>query len=377
MLASRVRATELDPSGYTVVLSVLCRSRPPRYKRVTRTSVEESPSQLGRSDNRPLLAIKVALVGVIVVTLSAAGWRGVTQSDTRTEVASGPEPVLTSLASVTSPAVLGELPEATSQALVGGPVAQALVLRAEKLAREAEEKRLAEEKKRAIEAAILPERGIWNGTAPLPGSEVHDLMTMPMLQAEQAPVVALTFDDGPSKYTAEILAILKKEQVPATFFFLGMNVQERPADARMVADAGFPIGSHTMDHKDLKTLTPAAAEAQLANSTKVIDDLLGAGTVQCARAPYGSFNDDTLRAAKKQGLGLVGWDVDTEDWKVRDSGRILARATVPGKRQLILAHDGGGERRATVEALPAIIAHYKAQGARFVELCTGKAPGKS
>ena len=202
-------------------------------------------------------------------------------------------------------------------------------------------------------------------------------MTMPMLQAEQAPVVALTFDDGPSKYTAEILAILKKEQVPATFFFLGMNVQERPADARMVADAGFPIGSHTMDHKALKTLTPAAAEAQLANSTKVIDDLLGAGTVQCARAPYGSFNDDTLRAAKKQGLGLVGWDVDTEDWKVRDSGRILARATVPGKRQLILAHDGGGERRATVEALPAIIAHYKAQGARFVELCTGKAPGKS
>lgn len=72
MLASRVRATELDPSGNTVVLSVLCRSRPPRYKRVTRTSVEESPSQLGRSDNRPLLAIKVALVGVIVVTLSAA-----------------------------------------------------------------------------------------------------------------------------------------------------------------------------------------------------------------------------------------------------------------------------------------------------------------
>lgn len=117
MLASRVRATELDPSGNTVVLSVLCRSRPPRYKRVTRTSVEESPSQLGRSDNRPLLAIKVALVGVIVVTLSAAGWRGVTQSDTRTEVASGPEPVLTSLASVTSPAVLGEAPRSD----VAGP----------------------------------------------------------------------------------------------------------------------------------------------------------------------------------------------------------------------------------------------------------------
>ena len=328
---------------------------------MTQPSVENTHE---RSDGRTLLALKVALVAVVVVTLSAAGWRGVTQANGRTEQASGPQPVLTSLS------VVGELPEASSEALVSTPVEVALVRQAEKIAREAEEKRQAEEKKRAIEAATLPERGVWNGSAPMPGSEVHELLTMPMLEGEQAPVIALTFDDGPSKYTAEMVEILKKEKVPATFFFLGQNVQERPDDARLVADAGFSVGSHTMDHKDLKTLSPAAAEAQLADSTKIIDDLLGKGTVQCARAPYGSFNDDTLRAAKKHGLGLMGWDVDTEDWKVRDSGRILARATVPGQRQLILAHDGGGERRATVEALPGIIAHYKAQGARFIELCS-------
>ncbi|MFZ1440305.1 MAG: polysaccharide deacetylase family protein [Candidatus Microthrix subdominans] len=307
--------------------------------------------------------MKVALVGVVVMALSAAGWRGVTHSNRSDEQASGAQPMLASLS------VIGELPEASSKSLVGTPVTVALLRQAEKVAREAEEKRQAEEKQRAIEAATLPERGLWNGSAPLPGSEVHELLTMPALEGEQAPVVALTFDDGPSKYTAEIVSILEKEDVPATFFFLGQNVQERPDDARLVADAGFAVGSHTMDHKDLKTLSPAAAEAQLADSTEIIDGLLGKGTVQCARAPYGSFNDDTLRAAKKHGLGLVGWDVDTEDWKVRDSGRILARATVPGQKQLILAHDGGGERSATVKALPGIIAHYKAQGARFIELC--------
>ncbi len=326
----------------------------------------ENQTRSGRSNGRTLLLMKVALVVVIVVTLSAAGWRGITHAGGRAEVAGGPQPqpMLASLS------VVGGLPQASSEALVTTPVAVALMREAERVAREAEAKRQAEEKQRAIEAATLPERGLWNGSAPMPGSEVHELASMPMLAGEQAPVVALTFDDGPSKFTAEIVSILEKEDVPATFFFLGQNVQERPADAQMVADAGFAIGSHTMNHKDLKLLSPAAAEAQLAESTKVIDDLLGKGTVQCARAPYGSFNDATLRAAKKHGLGLVGWDVDTEDWKVRDSGRILSRATVPGQQQLILAHDGGGERSATIKALPGIIAHYKAQGARFIELCS-------
>lgn len=327
---------------------------------MTLRSVEETQALHGRAGGHTLLAMKVTLVALVVVALSAAGWRGVSQANDRNqsaEMASGPQPKLASLA------VVGELPKESTESLVRAPVAVAVV-------RQAEKRHQAEEKKRAIEAATLPERGVWNGSAPMPGSEVHEIMTMPMLDDEQAPIVALTFDDGPSEFTAEIVSILEKEDVPATFFFLGQNARNRPDDARMVADAGFAVGSHTMDHKDLKTLSPAAAEAQLADSTEIIDDLLGKGTVQCARAPYGSFNGGTLAAARKHGLGLVGWDVDTLDWKIRDSGSIRAKATVPGQRQLILMHDGGGPREATVEALPDIIAHYKAQGALFIELCS-------
>ena len=337
---------------------------------VTQPGSEEHETRSAPAAGRTVLVLRVVLAGLIVVALSAAGWRGIVQANGRgasTEQASGPQPKLASLS------VVGELPEASTKSLVDAPVAVALLRQAEKLEREAEERRQAEEKQRAIEAATLPERGLWNGSAPLPGSEVHEILSMPMLDEELAPVVALTFDDGPSEFTAAIVSILEKEDVPATFFFLGQNVRNRPDDARMVADAGFAVASHTMDHKDLKTLSPAAAEAQLADSTAVIDELLGEGTVQCARAPYGSFNDDTLRAAKKHGLGLVGWDVDTLDWKVRDSGSVLAKATVPGQRQVILMHDGGGPRQATVDALPGIIAHYKAQGARFIELCSSPA----
>ena len=66
---------------------------------------------------------------------------------------------------------------------------------------------------------------------------------------------------------------------------------------------------------------------------------------------------------------MVNWDIDSLDWKSRSADSIVQITTVPGQRQLILLHDGGGDRSATVAALPRIIAHYKAQGARFISLC--------
>lgn len=333
--------------------------------------VEDTHEFIGPPAGRTLLVMRVALVALVVVVLSAAGWRGASQARRQTGSAGtavGPQSKLVSLA------VVGELPRLSSESLVRVPVEVALARQAENPAGEAEVRRLSEEKRQAIDATTLPELGLWNGSAPLPGSEVHDVMSMPMLDGEKAPVVALTFDDGPSEFTAEIVSILEEEQVPATFFFIGRNVRNRPADARMVADAGFAVATHTMDHPDLRRLSPAATKAELAESTAAIDGLLGEGTVQCARAPYGAFTDDTLRVAKDLGLGLVGWDVHTADWEERDSDRIVERATVPQQRRIILLHDGGGPRQATVEALPDLIAHFKSQGARFIKLCGATSP---
>ncbi|MEZ5383670.1 MAG: polysaccharide deacetylase family protein [Microthrixaceae bacterium] len=215
----------------------------------------------------------------------------------------------------------------------------------------------------------LPKPGMWEGTTPIPGSEVRELLTMPELEGELAPVVALTFDDGPSQYTPEVLKILQREQVPATFFMLGENVLARPDDAKAVADAGFSIGAHTMTHPDLETVAPRVAEAEIADSIEAIDGVVGTGRTRCLRVPYGSFDADILKLAAKYSVGLVNWDIDSLDWQSPDADGIVARTTVPGQRQLILLHDGGGDRTATVEALPRIIDHYQAQGARFISLC--------
>ncbi|MCB1026493.1 MAG: polysaccharide deacetylase family protein [Microthrixaceae bacterium] len=297
------------------------------------------------------VAASVAAVGAAV----AGGWYGVERLN------SAPVAVEHARARSAGAAQATNTPR-LPESLTATPVSVAL-----------ERKEQAEQEARRRADAALPERGRWDGNRPEAGSEVHDIMTMPGHADESVPLVALTFDDGPGPYTMDIVDILVRERVPATFFMLGIQVEERPNDARAVAAAGFAIGSHTMDHQDLAKLSPEDAEWEIRESTRIIDETLGRRATRCMRAPYGSFNDDTLRAAKHQGLGLVGWDIDTEDWRVNDASRILARGTRPGRRQLILLHDAGGDRRATVEALPGIIAHYKAEGARFVSVC-GEGP---
>lgn len=263
-------------------------------------------------------------------------------------------------------------PPTWPQSLTVTPVS--IALERKEAAERAEREQLEREERALEEAGKPPKRGVWNGTSPAAGSEVHDLHAMPMLSDELAPVVALTFDDGPGRFTADILDILKEEDVTATFFMLGIEVEGRPDDARAVAKAGFPIGSHTMDHRDLAKLGPDELDREIGESKRIIDEVVGEGTTQCMRAPFGRFSDEARRVAKRHELGLVGWDVDTEDWMIEDSARILARATGPGHRQLILLHDAGGDRQATVDALPGIIAHYKAQGTRFISLCGDESP---
>ncbi|CCM63030.1 putative Chitin deacetylase [Candidatus Microthrix parvicella RN1] len=317
----------------------------------------------GQSLSQGSASFPVAKVGVALVAVAAlvfGGWRGIERQAERSD-STGQAGAATLQTPRSSSAATWP------QSFVVTPVSTAL-----------KQKAAADQAAAAAAATTipaLPQRGAWDELAPVPGSEVHDVSSLPALSKELAPVVVLTFDDGPGPQTAAILDILQREQVTASFFMLGSQVRERPEDARAVAAAGFPIGSHTMDHKDLATLTPYEVEREIRDSTSAINEVVGKGTVQCMRAPYGSFNDETLGVAKEQSLGLVGWDVDTEDWKVRDSARILARATMPGHRQLILMHDAGGNRDATVAALPQIIARYKAQGARFISLCGSELDG--
>ncbi len=173
------------------------------------------------------------------------------------------------------------------------------------------------------------------------------------------PCVALTFDDGPSSYTADLLETLEKEGVKATFFIIGRNVQYQTAVLDKMAAGGHVVGNHTWDHPDLKYLTPVEIESQLSRTDAAVSAITGENT-KSLRPPYGSF-DSTVQAVA--GLPLILWNVDPEDWSTRDTASNISRMTGASAGSIILSHDIYKE---TVDAIPAVIADYKKRGFSFV-----------
>lgn len=187
--------------------------------------------------------------------------------------------------------------------------------------------------------------------------------------------VALTFDDGPGRSTPQILRILANAHVEATFFNLGMNEAATPSLVRAEHTAGFALGDHTWDHKDLSSLDAAAQAREIDRERAEQASLVG--TQSCLlRPPYGTYDATTLALAQERGMRVWDWSVDTEDWKADGSAdsywvhRIVTRAEAGGAQNhpVILMHNQTGGNPATVEALPAVIKYYQARGYSFVDL---------
>jgi peptidoglycan/xylan/chitin deacetylase (PgdA/CDA1 family) len=187
--------------------------------------------------------------------------------------------------------------------------------------------------------------------------------------------VALTFDDGPGRSTAQILTILEQAGVTATFFNLGVNAATRPETVREEDARDFLVANHTWDHADLRTLSSSgqAAEMDRASSQQVAT----LGYAPCAfRPPYGSYSSTALSLANARRMAFWLWSVDTEDWKANGSAsstwvnRIVSRAEAGGSQThpVILFHNQPGGNPATVLALPQVIAYYQARGYAFVDL---------
>ena len=200
-------------------------------------------------------------------------------------------------------------------------------------------------------------------------------------------LVALTFDDGPDeKWTPRILDILRDEGVRATFFIIGENRQAHPDLVRRIVQEGHDIGNHTYTHPNLGETPRRLTELELTATERLIEALTGHATL-LFRPPY--FGDaepttpdeiEPIAVAQRLGYITVGLRVDPEDWKLTDDdGRRrtaddIVRQTMQGvsstdperRGQVVLLHDGGGNRAATVQALPAIIHELRARGYRFV-----------
>lgn len=179
-------------------------------------------------------------------------------------------------------------------------------------------------------------------------------------------VVALTFDDGPWPSTTQaILKVLKQENVRATFFMLGVQIKRNPGLAAQVRDDGHFIGSHTLGHRLLTVETPKEVRRQIWGGRRWVERITGAPAVWM-RPPYGAMDAASWKQARRLKTRVAIWDVDSDDWSKPGVGRIVGnviRATKPGS--VILMHDGGGDRRQTVAALPYIIRGLKARGYRF------------
>ena len=181
--------------------------------------------------------------------------------------------------------------------------------------------------------------------------------------------IALTFDDGPSPtWTPQILAVLKAYHIHATFFEIGKEVDAYPRISREVLAAGMVIGNHTEHHLDLLKVSAKVVTAEIGEAEVDIQRVTGEHAVYF-RFPYGAITPTARTVATKLGLKVVEWDVDTEDWKKPEANWIVRHVidlVRPG--DIILMHDGGGNRSRTVAALRAIITRLEAHSYTFVML---------
>jgi peptidoglycan/xylan/chitin deacetylase (PgdA/CDA1 family) len=182
--------------------------------------------------------------------------------------------------------------------------------------------------------------------------------------------VALTFDDGPwPDSTAEVLRILTKAEVKATFFLVGKQVRRHPEIARAELRAGMTLGSHSFSHpQPFGALSKQDMRAEIDEGVAALADL-GVHSV-LFRPPGGAIPPVVVSAARARGLRTIVWTVDPDDWRRGTTAdqivqRVLQRAK-PGS--IVLLHDGGGDRSATVEALPHIIDGLKRRHLAFVTL---------
>src|SRR5579863_540729 len=191
--------------------------------------------------------------------------------------------------------------------------------------------------------------------------------SQPVYYLDDGPkVIALTIDDGPSPvYTPQVLRILEKYGVQATFSMVGENVSYYPAIAREVADAGHTIINHTWDHARLTALSASRQQAEIARATDAIHAATGVQP-RMFRAPYGIWSRETLAYCASERLVPLDWSVDPRDWSrpgVSEIVSTIMRTTRSGS--IILEHDGGGNRSQTVAALKIVIPRLIGEGYRF------------
>jgi peptidoglycan/xylan/chitin deacetylase (PgdA/CDA1 family) len=178
-------------------------------------------------------------------------------------------------------------------------------------------------------------------------------------------LVALTFDDGPSVYTPQVLRILRRFKIHATFFLIGEQVRPNASLVREELAEGNAVGDHTWSHANVSG-GGSFAHSQISRTRSAIRSASGYYTPCLFRAPGGAVSGALFPVARSLGMLTIQWDVDPRDWSRPGTGSIYSTVVGQARREsIILMHDGGGPRNETVAALPEIIRTLRSRGYGF------------
>ena len=187
-------------------------------------------------------------------------------------------------------------------------------------------------------------------------------------------VIALTFDDGPwAETTGEILDVLKEYNAKATFFEVGTCVENHPELTQRVYAEGHQIGTHTYDHaaggsSNISVMSAEEQREEVSNGFAAIENALGTSINHIMRAPGGNYYGDAVSNLSDLVTAEIGWNIDTRDW-ARPGAEAIAEkicSALPG--DVVLMHDGGGDRSQTVEALKIALPKLVEEGYSFITI---------
>lgn len=173
----------------------------------------------------------------------------------------------------------------------------------------------------------------------------------------EKPMIALTFDDGPSDETAKILDVLAQYGGKATFCVQGINVEKYAETIKRAVAEGHEIASHTWNHKKLTELSATNVRSQLTRTNDAVREVTGGYEIKVLRPPYGSVNKTVRNICAEMDMVIAHWKVDTLDWETRSASKTY-RAIVKGAKNgvIVLCHDlYSSTASAIAQAVPELV----------------------
>ncbi|MCO5968281.1 polysaccharide deacetylase family protein [Actinoallomurus soli] len=197
-----------------------------------------------------------------------------------------------------------------------------------------------------------------------PIHSLHDLQP-----AAPPNAVALTIDDGPHpEWTPMMLDLLAELEVPATFSLIGVQVTEYPRLVRRIVAAGHQVSDHTVTHPlNLPELADTRVRAEIGGGHDRIAQISGVAP-KFFRSPGGAWSQRIIDVAAEQSMICIDWQVDPRDWARPGTTTITDRLLRAQAGDILLCHDGGGDRSETIRALRTVIPALKQRGLTFVAL---------